>query len=179
MQTSTRSSPFFEDDAVIRDLVPTDLDRVLEINQANTPEVGSVDADRLAFLVDQCAIALAAVVDELLVGFVLALAPGSAYDSVNYRWFMDRDGDTMYLDRVAIEQAHRGQGLGTGLYDAVFEEIGRSHSRLRRLGLEVNIDPPNPGSLAFHHRYGFIEVGTQRTPYGAEVSLMTKDVPVH
>ena len=163
---------------VIRDLAPGDLDRVLEINQANTPEVGSVDADRLAFIVDESAIALVAAVDEQVIGFVLALAPGSAYDSVNYRWFMDRDDDTMYLDRVAIEEGHRGRGLGTWLYDAVFEEIGTAHTSLRRLGLEVNIDPPNPRSLAFHRRYGFIEVGTQHTPYGAEVSLMTKDVPV-
>ena len=163
---------------VIRDLVPADLDRVLEINQANTPEVGSVDVDRLAFIVDESAIALVAAHDEQVVGFVLVLAPGSAYDSVNYLWFMDRDDHTMYLDRVAIDEAHRGRGLGTGLYDAVFREIGASHPGLERLGLEVNIDPPNPRSLEFHRRYGFIEVGTQHTPYGAEVSLMAKDVPV-
>jgi predicted GNAT superfamily acetyltransferase len=32
---------------------------------------------------------------------------------------------------------------------------------------EVNLDPPNPRSLAFHERLGFREVGRQATKGGA------------
>lgn len=162
--------------ATIRDLSTDDLDRVLEINQENTPEVGSVDADRLGFLVHEAVISLAATVDADVVGFVLVLPPGSRYDSVNYRWFADRGDDFMYLDRVAVDAGHRGRGLGRALYTAVFDRIATDHAGMDRLGLEVNIEPPNPASMAFHRRLGFREVGQQATPYGAVVSLMERPV---
>jgi predicted GNAT superfamily acetyltransferase len=41
--------------------------------------------------------------------------------------------------------------------------------------LEVNLDPPNEPSLAFHRRRGFVEVG-QDTATGHRVSLMTKEL---
>lgn len=149
---------------------------MFEINQANTPEVGSVDPDRLDFIVQESAIALGAVEAGEVVGFVLVLPPGSPYDSVNYRWFADRGDDIMYLDRVAVEAEHRGRGLGRSLYSAVFDRISSEYPEIARLGLEVNVEPPNPGSMAFHLTLGFIEVGRQRTPYGGVVSLMERAV---
>lgn len=160
----------------VRALRPEDLGRVLEINQANTPEVGSIDADRLEFLFEESAIALAAAAGPEVVGFALVLPPGSTYDSVNYRWFSDRGDDIMYLDRVAIDVAHRRLGLGRALYTSVFDRIANRHPDMSRLGLEVNVEPPNPGSMAFHQGLGFTEVGRQRTPYGAVVSLMERPV---
>lgn len=42
---------------------------------------------------------------------------------------------------------------------------------------EVNIRPPNPESLAFHDRQGFVEVGTQETEDGRKtVSLRAKSL---
>lgn len=162
--------------SAIRELRSADLDQVLEINQANTPEVGSVDSERLAFLFDEAAIALAAVDSDAVLGFVLVLAPGSTYDSVNYRWFADRGDDIMYLDRIAVDVKHRGLGQGRMLYSAVFDRIEADHPEIARLGLEVNVEPPNPASMAFHRKLGFEEVGRQRTPYGAVVSLMESAV---
>jgi len=40
--------------------------------------------------------------------------------------------------------------------------------------LEVNADPPNEGSLRFHARLGFVEVGQQDTPYGIRVSMQMR-----
>ncbi len=160
----------------IRPIHSTDLSPVLELNQANTPEVGSIDADRLEFLVDESAIALVATAGPAVLGFVLVLPPGSTYDSVNYRWFADRGDDVMYLDRVAIDAGHRGLGLGRALYASVFDRIETDHPDTTRLGLEVNVEPPNPASMAFHRRLGFTEVGQQQTPYGAFVSLMERPV---
>ncbi|MDH3248850.1 MAG: GNAT family N-acetyltransferase [Acidimicrobiia bacterium] len=160
----------------VRELRPCDLGRVLEINQANTPEVGSIDADRLDFLFNESAIALVAAIGPEVVGFALVLPPGSTYDSVNYRWFADRGDDVMYLDRVAIDVDRRGLGFGSALYSSVFDRIAADHAGMTRLGLEVNVEPPNPGSMAFHEALGFTEVGRQRTPYGAVVSLMERPV---
>jgi hypothetical protein len=83
---------------------------------------------------------------------------------------MDRYETSYYLDRVAFDAAAQGQGLGSALY----AEVDR---RLRDIGtgltLEVNIDPPNEPSLAFHRKHGFIEVGRQMSK-GIEVSMMHK-----
>ncbi len=42
------------------------------------------------------------------------------------------------------------------------------------LALEVNVDPPNEVSLAFHAGLGFTEVGRQDTPYGIRVSMQMR-----
>ncbi len=41
--------------------------------------------------------------------------------------------------------------------------------------LEVNLDPPNEPSLAFHRRRGYVEVGRQ-VATGHLVSLMVKEL---
>jgi predicted GNAT superfamily acetyltransferase len=162
---------------VVRPIVDADVARVLEINEANVPEVGAVDATRMSFLLDQSELALAVELDDLVAGFCIVLGPGSAYDSVNYRWFTDRYDDFLYLDRIAFDAAFQGRGLGTLLYaevDRSMRELGAAH-----LALEVNLDPPNERSLAFHARRGFVEVGQQDTPYGIRVSMQMRPVPPH
>lgn len=163
--------------STIRPLAPTDLGRILEINEANVPEVGSVDADRLAFIVGESPIALAVEIGGLVVGFCLVLGADSTYDSVNYRWFTERYSDLYYLDRVAFDAAHQGRGLGTALYG----EVDRLMGNAGHLALEINVDPPNEPSLAFHSRLGFVEVGQQDTPYGIRVSMQMRPVspPLH
>lgn len=160
---------------LIRDIAATDLPRVLAINEANVPEVGPLDDQRLEFLVGESAIALAVEDDGSVQGFCLVLAPGSSYDSVNYRWFMERYDDALYLDRVAFDAAAQGRGMGQALYAAVDDLIRARHALHRALTLEVNVDPPNEPSLRFHERQGFTEVGRQLSK-GIEVSLMRKEL---
>lgn len=167
---ATPSSP---DDVAIRAFRPTDFDRILEINQANVPEVGSVNVDRMSFIVSQSPIALVAECDGEVMGFCLVLADSSAYDSVNYRWFTARYERFMYLDRVAVDESARGRGVGTALYGRVDELMSKIEG-VDQLALEVNVDPPNDGSLAFHAGLGFREVGQQDTPYGIRVSMQMR-----
>ena len=167
-----------ESDFVIRDMVPDDFEAVLAINEANVPEVSSIDLERLAFLVAESDMALVVDVgtpngDRAVAGFCLVLGPGSTYQSVNYRWFMDRYDDAMYLDRVAFDTAFQGLGFGTALYAEVHERV-TALDGMNRWTLEVNADPPNVPSLAFHAARGFVEVGQQHTPYGITVSLMER-----
>lgn len=161
--------------AAVRPVSPSDLPRLLEINQANVPAVGSVDLDRLTFLVAESPIALAVELDAEPVGFCLVLAADSNYDSVNYRWFTQRYDRFMYLDRVAFDPAARNRGLGTLLYGEV-DRLLRQRADVDHLALEVNLDPPNEGSLRFHARLGFDEVGQQDTPYGIRVSMQMRPV---
>ena len=160
---------------IVRPVVAGDLPRLLEINQANVPAVGSVDADRLAFIVAESPIALAVEHGDDLAGFCLVLGSDSPYDSVNYRWFTERYERFMYLDRVAVDAAARGEGLGTLLYAEVDRRM-RERADAEHLALEVNVDPPNEGSLRFHARLGFTEVGQQDTPYGIRVSMQLRPV---
>jgi len=166
----------------VRSIAAADVDRVHAINEANVPEVGSVTVDRLRFLIDESPIALA--VDDVpddgeaaqgsIVGFCLVLAPGSVYDSTNYRWFMEHRPDAWYLDRVAIDEAARGRGLGGALYDEVERRL--AELGVDALTLEVNSDPPNEVSLRFHRSRGFVELTRRMTPYGIEVSMMERRI---
>ncbi len=158
----------------IRPVVDDDVEVILAINEANVPEVGSIDRDRLVWLLDEGLVALAVEVGDEVVGFTIVLPSGSAYDSVNYRWFSERFDRFAYLDRVAFTEAFRGRGLGRALYREVDRHlVDLGHDRLT---LEVNADPPNEPSLAFHRRLGFEEVGTQDTPYGIRVSMQLRAV---
>ncbi|MEM1333406.1 MAG: GNAT family N-acetyltransferase [Actinomycetota bacterium] len=158
---------------LIRDVADADLDALWAINEANVPNVGSVDRIRFAALAREAVIALAVVVDDRLVGFTFVFAPGAEYDSENYLWFMEHVPGAYYLDRVAFDAEVQGRGLGRALYDEVADRLARDHSDASALTLEVNVDPPNEQSLRFHRRQGFVEVG-RRTSKGIEVSLMSR-----
>jgi uncharacterized protein len=113
--------------------------------------------------------------DGLVVGFCLVMPSDTDYDSVNYRWFTERHDDFLYLDRVAFDADAQGRGLGTLLYAEV-DRLMVERGGAARLALEVNVDPPNEPSLAFHARRGFVEVGQQDTPYGIRVSMQMRPV---
>ena len=147
---------------VLRDARPADLGAMLELNEAWVPHVGPVDEPRLAALVAGAELALVAVgADDALAGFVIALGPGVDYDSPNYRWFSGRHDRFTYVDRVAVDVAQRGHGLGRRLYRAVAGHAAAVGSPV--VCAEVNLEPPNPGSSAFHAAMGFVPVGTQWT----------------
>ena len=157
----------------VRLLSPDDLERVLAINEGAMPAVGPLGSSELTRLLDESIVALVATADDAsgskVVGFCIVLGPGADYGSVNYRWFSDRYEDFAYLDRVAIEPASQGLGLGRALYAEVERLVGAAW-----FTLEVNLRPRNDGSLAFHERLGFHEVGQQETDYGMLVSLQAK-----
>ena len=153
----------------IRDLLPRDLDDAWRINQANTPAVGDEPREAMDAILAMCNIALAVDVGDELAGFCMVLPPGTTYDSPNYRYFCGRYDDFVYLDRVAFNAKHQGHGYGAVLYREVERRATAS-----LFALEVNVKPPNEGSLRFHLREGFVEVDQQETRPGKIVSLMVK-----
>ena len=147
---------------------------VVELNDAEVPQVGHLGVDGLAPLLSHAALALVATVEGgQLGGFLVAVASGEAYGSDNYRWFERRGTDHLYVDRIAVASSARRRGIGDVLYDVV-EEVARRQRR-EEVTCEVNLEPPNPGSLAFHQRRGFVEVGQQDTDGGEKtVALLAK-----
>ncbi len=144
---------------------------MLDINQANTPALGDEDLDSMVQLLQWSQIALGCEVDGTLVGFCLVMSPGLPYASSNYRWFCDRYDDFAYLDRVGFASDHQGRGYGSALYDEVERRADAAW-----FTLEVNLKPLNEGSLRFHERRGFTEVGQHISSSGKLVSLMAKSL---
>jgi predicted GNAT superfamily acetyltransferase len=131
---------------------------VLALNTAEQEATAPLTAARLEALV--AAASFARAVPDAAGGaaaFLLGFAPGDAYDSPNFLWFRARMDRFAYVDRVAVAAAARRRGLGRALY-AEFAAFAAARG-LGPLVCEVNLDPPNPVSDAFHARLGFAEVG--------------------
>ena len=156
----------------LRPITEADVPAVLGLNHRHVELLSPLDAERLLWLVGVSDHADVVEIDESVVGFVVTMAPGSEYDSDNYRWFASRYGESFYyLDRIVIAEEMRRRGLAAFVYDAM-EHIAQGFGRMT---LEVNVDPPNLGSLAFHERRGYREVGRLGDP-GHVVGLMAKEL---
>jgi predicted GNAT superfamily acetyltransferase len=149
----------------LREVDSNDLSRIVELNDAAAPAVPVTGVPEMTRLVELSSLALVAADGDDVHGFVIAFQPGTPYDSENYRFFEQRGTNHLYVDRIVVDAAARGSGVGRQLYDAVFErarDTGRGE-----VTCEVNLEPPNPESLAFHARLGFERVGEQSTKGGA------------
>lgn len=156
-------------DIIVRDMTLLDLEVVHAINEENVPAVGQETFDDLRAIFDVCSINLVAEINGRVRGFCMVMPPGVDYGSPNYLYFCDRHEDFVYLDRVAITADSQGRGIGPMLY----REVER-RTTAPWFALEVNVQPPNEGSLRFHAREGFVEVDQLETRPGKIVSLMMK-----
>ena len=135
------------------------LQSIYELNQENTPEVGSIESiQHLKQLIDFSAYNLLALKEDEVVGFIICMREGSAYGSENYKFFTKRLKKFLYVDRVAIDEHHRRAGLGKAIYEEIF--IKASNDNLP-IALEVNTQPVNQPSLNFHEKMGFDQIGAK------------------
>jgi predicted GNAT superfamily acetyltransferase len=152
---------------VLRPMTSADHQDVLDLNERHVELLSPLDEGRLAALLAVAENASVIDADGAFAGFVITFAAGSAYDGENFAWFTERYDDFCYLDRVVIHEDFRRRGLGSAVYDELESTCGRP-----LFALEVNLDPPNVASLAFHSARGYTEVG-QRDSGGHLVSLLT------
>ncbi len=101
-------------------------------------------------------------------GYLITFDQDANYDSVNFHWFKSRYSRFVYVDRIVVAAHARGLGLARSFYSALFDQA-RAAGHLHVL-CEVNLDPPNPGSIAFHAALGFNEVGQATLNNGKTVS---------
>ena len=141
----------------LQTLQPNDVPTLWRINEEGLPGVGKVSEAALTDLLTLADLPLGAFDGKELVGFVLCLLPGTRYASLNYAWFNEHFEDFLYVDRIAISRTHRNRQIGTLLYESV---IKHADKRCWPIAAEVSLQPPNPGSMRFHFRHGFTEVGT-------------------
>jgi predicted GNAT superfamily acetyltransferase len=146
---------------------------ILALNNAHAVETSLLDEALLKSMLDEAFLATRiGDVDAFLIVF----DQQARYDSPNFTWFQARYPDFVYVDRIVTGPNARGKGYARALYEDLFAKAaGRGH---KRVVCEVNLDPPNPGSDAFHAGLGFAEVGRQLLPgSGKTVRYLSKDIP--
>ena len=153
-----------------------DLPRVVDLNQDALPAVSSIALDDMIHFLEIVDYFRVIKVKNNIAGFLIALAPGKNYQSPNYKWFEKQYSQFMYVDRIVIDPAFQGQGLGWGFYDDL-KIFCQRYTPI--ITCEVNLKPKNDESLLFHKKYGFEQVGTQETEGGKkEVSLLVCKIPL-
>jgi uncharacterized protein len=139
-------------DDVLSALTAEDADRILDLNNEHAIETSLLDLPAAERLLAMCFYAKG--VRPGMRAFLLALDQNAAYDNQNFHWFRRRFERFVYIDRIIVAQDARGQGLARLMYEDLFAEAkAAGHVRVV---CEVNIDPPNEGSLAFHRSMGFL-----------------------
>ena len=139
------------------------LSALLKLNNAHEIELSRLDRQGLQRLIDQAYFARRI---GLVEAFLVSFDQDSDYDNVNFRWFRERYGRFVYIDRVVVAPESRARGHARRLYTDLIDFARRDgHDRIV---CEVNSEPPNPGSDAFHASLGFQPVGTASIHGGAK-----------
>ncbi len=163
--------------AELSPVTSNDIQDFLAINNLAVPHVNELDDASLGELLDQAWWCHQFRDADRMQAFLLVLKKGQSYQSLNYQWFSERYENFAYVDRIVVSEQNRGAGLAGKLYEALFDAARASG--LNRVCCEVNVEPANPVSLAFHHRLGFNPVGEQETDSGAKkVSLLIKELDI-
>lgn len=158
-------------DHVIRPFAPADEAAVHALNAANVPLVGPLTDARLALFANERLVTFEVALDARgeVVGLFVGMPQDVAYDSPNYRWFGARHDRFHYVDRIALAPAARGTGLAQRFYERW--TAAASSAAAPVVCAEVNVEPPNERSLAFHAAQGFVEVG-RTAPYGDDGEVL-------
>lgn len=152
-----------------------DYSRLLHLNNLAVPNVNCIPTETLAALHHQSIYLGVARTSEEIAGFLLVLPYTADYESPNFQYFKRRYDVFAYVDRIVVDPRLRSSGVGASLYQDLHSVLDILDDVYPLLACEVNLEPPNPGSLRFHERLGFNSVGTQQTEGGSKrVTLLTK-----
>lgn len=127
---------------------------ILALNNEHAAELSWLEPERLSFLLGEAFYARRI---GTLDAFIMTFDQDARYDSPNFLWFRERYKRFVYVDRVVVAAEARGRGHARRLYQDLFDHASRAGQTI--VTCEVNADPPNPASDAFHAALGFAEVG--------------------
>jgi uncharacterized protein len=156
--------------SVVRAAAAADFAGILSLNEADVSHLSPLSAPGLERLATIAAYFSVAQVEGRLAGFLLALASAAVHDSANFLWFKQRYAEFLYVDRVVVAVAARRGGIASQLYRDL--EARAISTGISRITCEINLRPPNPQSVAFHDRHGYVEVGTKETEDGTKTLSM-------
>jgi uncharacterized protein len=153
----------------VRRLGELDLADLLALNNDHAVELSLVTPESFRALLAEAWLALAPPDNAAL---LLVFDQDAAIEGPNFSWFKARYARFIYIDRVVVAAAARGRGLARQLYEKAF--AAGAAAGYDMIGCEVNLDPPNPASDAFHAAMGFAEVGQAQLPSGKRVHYLTR-----
>lgn len=160
---------------LIRNTTSKDFARILVLNDAEVQQTSAMDLTRLEVLAQMASHHKVALVDGQVVAFLLAFRENAAYQNANYEWFSARFQRFFYIDRIVVAAKFSGLKIGSLLYQNLFDDA-RAEG-VHTITCEYNIQPPNPASQAFHHKFGFKELGNQWVANGTkQVSLQAAEI---
>lgn len=146
---------------------------VLALNRAFEAETAPLSAAELAAF--RAMAAFTGCVDQGAAGFVTAMDQDADYDGTNFSWFRARYARFIYVDRIIVSPTAQGTGCGRALYEALFDAARDMGHPM--IACEINVAPPNPQSVAFHAKLGFVQVGEAEILDGAKtVGYFVKDL---
>ena len=135
------------------------LEKIFILNQENTPEVGSLSSiEYLRQLIQLSSYQFYVEKDNEIKGFIICFREKSSYDSPNYKFFSNTESKFLYIDRIAIKDSFRRQGIGKSFYELI-EKI--AITKEIPLCCEVNTNPENLISIKFHEDFGFKKIGNR------------------
>ncbi len=139
----------------IQKLSLPDVAIMLPLNNAHAQETSALDDASFTTLLETAFYARG--IDRGATAFLIALDQNASYESPNFIWFKAARESFVYIDRIIVLSSARGRGIARLLYDDLFAAARKAgHDRVV---CEVNIDPPNLVSEAFHVTMGFKPVG--------------------
>jgi uncharacterized protein len=132
-----------------------DIETILALNALHETETSPLTREKLIQMLSEAFYSATAAGGRD--GYLICFDQDADYDSINFLWFKTRYQRFVYIDRVVVAAHARGQGIARRFYEELFDRArvaGHDH-----VVCEINLTPPNPGSLAFHSALGFTKVG--------------------
>ena len=139
---------------------PMHFDKILKLNAEFVHWLSPLDMAGLQTLLGSTLYARQ--IDD---GDAVLLAIASKTEMSNHTnldWLKARRENFIYIDRVIVAAGAQGKGYAGRLY-ADLADFARQNG-YDSLTCEVNTQPDNPGSHAFHLRQGYRPIGEQNNP---------------
>jgi uncharacterized protein len=160
---------------ITRDFAGGDAEALLQLNSTCQPHVVRLDRAELGRLRGLGAVVVVADGDRDrdggLAGYLIAFADTAPYDGEEFQYFQRHlERPFLYIDQVAVSPRYRQRGVARALYDSLASNPGLAAAVKRCC--EVNVDPPNPGSMDFHQRMGFERLAELQVSDGRTVALL-------
>ena len=159
---------------MLRELKEEDQEALLALNNASTPAVNALTLEELKSILSLAEKCWVEEIDSELAAALIIIGPDQSYSSDNYTWLETQFSNYCYVDRIMVDKNHKRNGLGNKLYRELerYAECRGAHILL----CEVNLEPPNPQSIAFHKRLDWKPFSKREHSPGKIVQYFKKNI---
>ena len=148
-----------------------------ELNEQNVPNVGTKSLDGFINLIKNSDYNECILKNNKVVGYIVCFQDTentiNYMDEIkhnNFNEIKNSVSNFLYIDRVAVDNEHRKNKLGSSLYENTLNFAKENF--IKHLTAEINLLPSiNEASFKFHKSFGFNEIQTVKYSEDYEVSL--------